>query len=875
MAASRTKTKTDVDTDALARFRKGGEITGLFLLALAVGLFLSLVTSNPADVTTAGEIRNWIGPVGAYAADILLYIFGVGAFCLTGVLFVLGGFMLVGRRPELKPSEFVGHGLLVISGALLCHLMFTGMPILGHPAGGLVGELIGGLAEGMIGSVGSYILGTCMALLSVMLVTDRSLGAMLRAALGWLGGGTKELGVRWRAWRAYKRMLREQQRELDAENDDDDDDHGDGEDRVAALAARKLEAKARRDRLKPQRADKADNGKGSHDAADASEPEEDLRNDDFVFSGKLADLENAQEPSIDLDLDPDVDDVLELADAPVEPPRSPPLAPAAGASAVAADDEFGPAIVETEAQRRQRDKRQALADDAPIQLELVSRDAGNYDLPALSFLDYDIVEDIVIDKDKLRDQAMSIEEKLGNFGVEGKVVEICPGPVITMFEFAPAPGVKLSRIAGLSDDLAMALSALSVRIIAPIPGKGVVGIEVPNESRETVYLKEIVADDEFQSSKARMPLALGKDTEGSPVVADLAAMPHLLVAGATGSGKSVAVNTMIVSLLFRFTPEDVRLIMVDPKMLEFSVYEGIPHLLLPVVTDPNKAATALRWAVEEMERRYGLLASMGVRNVTTYNKRVLTLTKQCELDLLEGKEDSEAMRKMAFDHKGKPKHRKLPYIVCIIDEFADLMMVAPKDVELCVARLAQKARASGIHLILATQRPSVNVITGLIKANFPTRIALRVAQKTDSRVILDGNGAETLLGRGDMLFLPPGASSQQRVHGAYVSETEIDRIVAFLKEQGEPEYDESILAASEDDEGGSDLDDEEVDEHYDEAIFIVTTERQASISMLQRKLRVGYNRAARMIERMEADGIVAPSDGPGRRKVLAPPPPTH
>jgi DNA segregation ATPase FtsK/SpoIIIE, S-DNA-T family len=880
MAASRTKSKSNVDTDALARFRKGGEITGLFLLALAVGLFLSLVTSNPADVTTAGEIQNWIGPVGAYAADILLYIFGVGAFCLTGVLFVLGGFMLVGRRPELKPSEFVGHGLLVISGALLCQLLFTGTPILGHPAGGLVGELIGGLSQGMIGIVGSYIFGACMALLSVMLITDRSLGAMLRSALGWMRGGTKELGVRWRARREYKRMLRQKQLELDAELDDEaPEDTEDDEVRVAAIADRKLKAKERREakkRAKEEEKAAKEAGNAADDTGgDPDDSPELAENDEFVFSGTLADLENAGEPSFDGVVGLDEDDDTDAGRAQVEQADTGaavgPLIKNDPTGAV--DDGFGPAIVETEAQQRQREKRQALQANAPLQLELVSRDKSQYELPPLNFLDYDVVEDIVIDKDKLREQAMSIEEKLSNFGVDGKVVEICPGPVITMFEFAPAPGVKLSRIAGLSDDLAMALAALSVRIIAPIPGKGVVGIEVPNDSREMVFMKEIVADEAFQTSKARMPLALGKDTEGSPVVADLAAMPHLLVAGATGSGKSVAVNTMIVSLLFRFTPEDVRLIMVDPKMLEFSIYEGIPHLLLPVVTDPNKAATALRWAVEEMERRYALLANMGVRNVSTYNKRVLTLTKQCELDVLEGREGTEAMQKMQFDHNGKPKHRKLPYIVCIIDEFADLMMVAPKDVEMCVARLAQKARAAGLHLILATQRPSVNVITGLIKANFPTRIALRVAQKTDSRVILDGNGAETLLGKGDMLFLPPGASSQQRVHGAYVSETEIDRIVGFLKEQGEPQYDDSILTAGEEGEGGGGIEDEEADEHYDEAIFIVTSERTASISMLQRKLRIGYNRAARIIERMEADGIVAASNGPGRRKVLAPPPP--
>ncbi|MEO1272622.1 MAG: DNA translocase FtsK, partial [Myxococcota bacterium] len=533
---------------------------------------------------------------------------------------------------------------------------------------------------------------------------------------------------------------------------------------------------------------------------------------------------------------------------------------------------IGPQIIESEEQRTARELRKNL-DKAPTQL--VKQRIGDFELPPLSFLDLDDHVQSEVDHEKLRLMAMQLEKTLGDFGVEGKVVEICPGPVITMFEFSPAPGVKISKIANLSDDLAMALAAMSVRIIAPIPGKGVVGIEVPNETRETVYLKEIIAHDKFQKSRARMPIALGKNTAGGPVSADLAKMPHLLVAGATGSGKSVAVNTMIVSLLFRFTPEDVRLILVDPKMLEFSIYSDIPHLLLPVVTDPQKAAVALKWAVDEMEKRYQLLADMGVRNIQSYNKRVQKLTQEAEADLAAGRTDSEAVQQMDVNSDGVPKHVKLPYIVCIIDEFADLMMVASKDVETCVARLAQKARAAGIHLILATQRPSVDVITGLIKANFPTRIALRVAQRTDSRTILDSNGAEHLLGRGDMLFLPPGTSQQQRVHGAYVSETEIDRIVDFLKSQGEPQYDESILAH---DGGGDDGDggerDDDRDEHYDRAIEIVTSERQASISMLQRKLRIGYNRAARIVDHMEEDGIVGPSDGSKPREVLVPPPPS-
>ncbi|WP_246099118.1 DNA translocase FtsK [Persicimonas caeni] len=496
-------------------------------------------------------------------------------------------------------------------------------------------------------------------------------------------------------------------------------------------------------------------------------------------------------------------------------------------------------------------------------------------MPPLSFLDYDDSDGVDVDTEALRSMAAQIEQTLSDFKVEGQIVEICPGPVITMFEFSPAPGVKISKIARLSDDLAMALAAYSVRIVAPIPGKGVVGIEVPNPTREMVWLKEIIADDVFQGNEMQLPMALGKGTEGEPVTADLAKMPHLLVAGATGSGKSVAVNTMIVSLLYMNSPEDVRMIMVDPKMLEFNIYEDIPHLLLPVVTDPKQATVALNWVVNEMEQRYQKLADLGVRNLKGYNKKVERLTKQAELDHLDGKEESAAMRELDIDHNGKATHERMPYLVVVIDEFADLMMTASKDVEQAVARLAQKARAAGIHVILATQRPSTDVITGLIKANFPTRMALRVTSKTDSRVILDSNGAENLLGNGDMLFVPPGTSNLKRVHGAFVSENEIHQIVDFLKEQGDPQYDESILV-EEDEEEESPLEQEwEKDEYYDDAVKVVVDSGKASISMIQRKLRVGYNRAARMVDRMAAEGIVGESDGCRPREVLVDTVPDH
>jgi S-DNA-T family DNA segregation ATPase FtsK/SpoIIIE len=466
------------------------------------------------------------------------------------------------------------------------------------------------------------------------------------------------------------------------------------------------------------------------------------------------------------------------------------------------------------------------------------------------------------------ENARLLERKLLDFGVEGKVVEVKPGPVVTMYEFLPAPGIKVNKIAGLQDDLTMALRALSIRIVAPIPGRGVVGIEIPNQIRETVFLKELLEAEEFQNSDGTLPMALGKDIFGRTVVADLARMPHLLVAGATGSGKSVSINTMILSLLYRAAPEDVRFIMVDPKRLELSIYEGIPHLLLPVVTDPKKAGLALNWALHEMERRYRLLSDKQVRNIEGYNKKIAAEppapeapAEDEEISFPEVDDNGQLLLPNHGNGEEELVHGHLPYIVIMVDELADLMMVAGREIEESITRLAQMARAAGIHLILATQRPSVDVITGLIKANFPTRISFKVVSRTDSRTILDVMGAETLLGNGDMLFRPPGSSILKRIHGAYVSEREVERVVAFLKKQGEPEYDKSILHAYENGDSDAFNGEAEYDEKWDEALALVARTRQASISMLQRHLRVGYNRAARMIEQMEKEGIIGPSDG--------------
>ena len=472
------------------------------------------------------------------------------------------------------------------------------------------------------------------------------------------------------------------------------------------------------------------------------------------------------------------------------------------------------------------------------------RSESGFQLPSINLLDNFKEELSSADDENLNMQSKLLEKKLEDFNVNGKVVAVSPGPVITTFEYEPAPGVKINKIVNLTDDLALALRATSIRIVAPIPGKAAIGIELPNTSRELVRFRGIVASSAFEKSKSKLTICLGRDIVGNPVVAELDKMPHLLIAGATGTGKSVALNAMICSLLYKSIPDEVKLIMIDPKRIELSSYDGIPHLITPVVTDIKKATNALFWAVREMERRYELLSEKKSRNLRQYNQKI------------EKEKNSDKDQTL----------EKLPYIVIVIDELADLMLAASRNVEVALTRLAQMARAAGIHLILATQRPSVDVLTGIIKANFPTRLTFQVSSKTDSRTIIDTNGAENLLGDGDMLFLPPGTAKLQRIHGAFISEEELSRIIGFLKNQKTPEYDQTILKAPPKEEEDSDT--TEYDERYDDAVALITKTGQASISMIQRHLRIGYNRAARIIETMEKEGIVGPSDGAKPREVL-------
>lgn len=492
-------------------------------------------------------------------------------------------------------------------------------------------------------------------------------------------------------------------------------------------------------------------------------------------------------------------------------------------------------------------------------------------LPSLNLLSHeDGPQETGYSPEKLEEMSRLLEQKLGDFGVKIEVVAVNPGPVITRFEIQPAPGVKASKITNLASDLARSLAMISVRVVEVIPGKSVMGLEVPNENRAMVFLGDVLASHEYQKMSSPLSFALGHDIAGDPVTADLAKMPHLLVAGTTGSGKSVGVNSMIISMLYKAGPDDVRMIMIDPKMLELSIYEGIPHLLTPVITDMKEAANGLRWCVGEMERRYKLMASLGVRNLAGYNKKVLDAIESGEpiKDPFWNPEES-------FEEYA-PDLGKLPYIVVVIDEFADMMMIVGKKVEELIARIAQKARAAGIHLILATQRPSVDIITGLIKANVPTRMAFQVSSRIDSRTILDQGGAEQLLGHGDMLYLPPGTSLPIRVHGAFVDDHEVHAVVADWKKRGSPVFIESIT------DGGdssvvipgfsNDSDDGEGDALFDEAVAFVTQTRKVSISSVQRKLRIGYNRAARLVESMEQAGVVSTPSQNGSREVLAPPP---
>jgi S-DNA-T family DNA segregation ATPase FtsK/SpoIIIE len=839
------------------------EVMGV--VGLGLGLFLLIAMLS----LQAGRLV--MGPFGNTTAGLFYGLAGVCGYCLIGLGLVAAIRMLLDRDPVMPVLVTVGVVIGVVSLATLVHLMAPHYRIAGYGPGGAIGEHLAEVLRAVISTAGTALLGLVGLVVAVVVATPLRMREVLYAighGLLWFARGVKA------AVFAFAHFWGEVFRAIlpGKDHSDDDEDVEIEEDDVLEVA------------------------------------ESDEVNDPVIVveeKKKKPKKKARWVESTEIDLAPPGPIVVEgdtvAPEAEVAPPKPPKRSrmaagtepppvveePVVAAPPPPAPEPGGPLIVES--RFKNADKAQMAAKEKAAEAErqtFIKLGEGDYKLPSIQLLKYDAAQQNALDKTAMLELSAKLTQTLENYGVKGDVVAIRPGPVVTMYEFAPAPGTRVNKIVNLTDDLALALEALRVRIVAPIPGKAAVGIEVPNKTREKVFLKEILSDDLFIKGKAKLPLALGKDIEGGPAVVDMARMPHLLVAGTTGSGKSVAVNAFITSLLYHCSPEEVRMIMVDPKMLELSIYEGVPHLLLPVVTDPKKANLALRWAVEEMDRRYDLLAQMGVRDIATFNEKIGKQLAKLEAEKLKAAAD--AAQRALEDDVGKvmaadtpeeadarekvstPLHR-LPYIVVVIDEFADLMMCAPKEVETSVARIAQKARAAGIHLILATQRPSVDVITGLIKANFPSRIAFSVASKIDSRTILDQTGAEALLGAGDMLFSDRGAAPQ-RLHGCYVDEEEIHKVVEFLKTQGRPVYNLDILKPrDEESEGGGDMQmpsGKSDDDMYDKAVYIVTTTRNASISWVQRQLRIGYNRAARLVEEMEKQGVVSPPDHTNKREVL-------
>ena len=804
---------------------------------MAAYLLLALLTYHPADpgwsqTSWQGEVKNLAGSAGAWLADITMFTFGAFSY-LVPPLTVLLGWSLFWRPSRLLEVDYltlsvriVGFLLTVLGMSAIASMNFNDMQ--NFSAGGLVGDVIASAVVPLFGGVGANLMLLCFVATGITLFTGWSwltiverIGASCTGTVSAIYHFPTTLG-RWLTggWRQPRfegpdPLLEGGVGAIDL--DEEDEPHGSWTRNPKAKGAAQ---KTKSDEWLPE-----------------------LDDDTFQF-------------------EPQFDDEDDEAPTPVTKPKRVANARPQPVLAAADDDEL--------------DLPWAEGDEAPAAPVAVAPKAkrrpqpGMAPLPGLDLLDRPPAKTQMMSKDELDRMGRLVEAKLADYNVQAKVVGVYPGPVITRFELDLAPGMKASKITNLSRDLARSLSASSVRVVEVIPGKTFVGIELPNRVRQTVYLRETLDCDDFRDSRNPLTMGLGQDIAGEPVVVNLAKMPHLLVAGTTGSGKSVGVNTMIISMLYKSSPEDLRFIMIDPKMLELSVYEGIPHLLTEVVTDMKDAANALRWCVGEMERRYKLMSAVGVRNLKGYNDKVLAAAAEGEplRDPLWRPGDS--MDQMP------PELEKLPHIVVVVDEFADMMMIVGKKVEELIARIAQKARAAGIHLILATQRPSVDVITGLIKANIPTRISFQVSSKIDSRTILDQGGAESLLGMGDMLYMPAGTSNPTRVHGAFVDDHEVHKVVADWKLRGEPNYIEEILSGESDGEGGGGEygggGDEELDPLFDEAVAFVVESRRGSTSSVQRKFKIGYNRAARLIEQMENQGIVSSPGGNGQRDVLAPPP---
>jgi S-DNA-T family DNA segregation ATPase FtsK/SpoIIIE len=794
------------------------EFVGVALFGIALIWLISLASYSASDpvwfFNTGAEQApaNFAGRIGAFVAELSYQLFGYSAYLVPLVLVVVGWHYFWCRTLDAAYTKLTGAALMFGCVSSFLSLAFGTLEVGGKEfrAGGFTGDRLAALLAAYLNRTGSIILILTLLFLAIILSTQFSFGRLF-SALSQLAQD------RW----AAMQLARERRQD------------------------EKAREKQRQEVLKKHLAKDTKDAKGSKDTKGTK---------DFDLPiVTVRTKTGAAVPSAPPSAGPGPSKAL--SKAPTPNPSLPSRLVGAAASALkAASSRPTPPAIRKPAPAvtpagAATDKEPTLPlsdlDKAPAE-----RRKGAFTLPPLALLDAAKGER-KIDERELMDGARLLEEKCREFAVEGSVAQIHPGPVVTTYEFKPDAGVKYSKITGLADDLCLAMQAESV-IIDRIPGKSTVGIQIPNPNREQISLRELLESDAYKRSSSKLTLAMGKTIHGEPFVSDLATMPHLLVAGSTGAGKSVSVNAMITSILVRATPDDVRFIMVDPKRLELGMYEDIPHLLTPVVMDPKLAANALRWAVREMEERYKTLAAFGVRNIEQYNRNIRAMQAE--------KKPGEPL----LDDKGN-EIKPLPFIVVLIDELADLMMVAGNEVEESIARLAQMARAIGIHLVLATQRPSVDVITGLIKANLPARISFRVSSKIDSRTILDGNGAEQLLGKGDMLYLPPASSRFVRLHGPYISEQESARLASFLRKQGKPTYDTTVTA---DEKGAQEHQEFEKDELYDEAARIVVSSGQASISYLQRRLRIGFSRAARLVDMMEMDGLVSAAAGGKPREVL-------
>ncbi len=789
------------------------EVLGVAFFGLALLWVISLASYSANDPvlffsTAAGRPGNFGGRVGALLAEFAFQVFGYAAYLLPAALVVVGWHYFWVRALAAPWTKLAGAVVLFAASGAVLAIAFGRLPIGGKafPAGGALGAAVAAVLTDQLNRSGALVLVLTGLFLSLLMVTQLSLGAIAASAGGWARRAASERIAAIGAWREERRREKQRQEVIRKHLE-----KGASPEAVEKAVSKGETARAGESK-RPALAVAPAGGKAS--ASPRAEPDDD-EDDDLTVRPAAARADAAARAPVKVAAPPSAPSVT--------PPPAPKPREAARISA--------PAL--------------PLSDAEPMKAP-AERRKGDYTLPPLALLDAARAERKV-DERLLMDAARHLEDKCREFSVEGSVVQIHPGPVVTTFELKPDAGVKYSKITGLSDDLSLAMKAESV-LIDRIPGKSTVGIQIPNADREQISLREMLESEAYQNAGSKLMMALGKSIHGEPFFADLATMPHLLIAGSTGTGKSVGLNSMLTSILYRATPEDVRLIMIDPKRLELGMYADIPHLLTPVVVDPKLAANALKWAVGEMEHRYKTMASEHVRNIEQYNRNMRIKIQGGEM----------------LDN-GEPP-RTLPFIVVVIDELADLMMVAGHEVEESICRLAQMARAVGIHLILATQRPSVDVITGLIKANLPARISFRVSSKTDSRTILDANGADKLLGKGDMLFLPPSSHRLLRLHGAYISEQESARLASFLRKQGRPTYDVSIT----DDEKSATTIEFDRDELYDEASRIVVTSRQASISFLQRRLRVGFSRAARLVDMMEADGLVSSGAGGKAREVLVP-----